>query len=85
MVIDGNIQAELVREVDRLGSSWAPSYNDLEEKLPYMDAVINESLRLLPPAFITLREIEAGLDIDGRSCAAPYLPHLARFAPQFTA
>lgn len=54
-----------MKEVDGLGSEWAPSYDDLEEKLPYMDAVINESLRLYPPAFVTVRENEADLDLDG--------------------
>ena len=61
------IQAKLIEEIDGFGPKWDPSYDDLEENLPYLDAVINESLRIHPPAFLTLRETEAALEIDGGS------------------
>ena len=54
-----------MREIDQLGTSWVPSYEALEEQLPYMDAVINESLRLFPPAWLTMREAETDLEVQG--------------------
>jgi len=40
------LQAKVVAEVDGLGQQWLASFADLEEKLPYLDAVLKESLRL---------------------------------------
>ena len=62
-----------MKEVDKLGTSWVPTYETLEEQLPYMDAVINESLRLFPPAWLTMREAETDLDLHGKAFHAPEL------------
>lgn len=62
-----------MKEVDKLGTSWVPTYETLEEQLPYMDAVINESLRLFPPAWLTMREAETDLELHGKASHAPEL------------
>jgi len=59
------LQAKLVAELDALGKDWVVSYADLEEKLPYMDAVLKESLRLYPPAHLTVREAESDMTVEG--------------------
>lgn len=60
-------QARLVKEVDELGTSWLPTYEALEGRLPYMDAVINESLRLFPPVWLTMREVETDVELLGKA------------------
>ena len=61
------IQAKVVKEIDGLGPDWVPAYEDLEEKLPYIDAVLHEALRLFPPAFHLWREAEEPLVFEGDS------------------
>jgi cytochrome P450 len=62
-------QAQLAAEVDALGKDWVASFSDLEEKLPYMDAVLKESLRLYPPAHTLVREAEKNITVEGSSCS----------------
>jgi len=60
-------QAKIVAEVDALGKDWVASFADLEERLPYMDAAIKESLRLYPPAHTLMREAESDMLVEGYS------------------
>lgn len=63
----GLSQEKLIAEVDALGDGFAPNHTDLEEKLPYMDAVLKETLRLFPPAHTLTREAERDMTIGGES------------------
>lgn len=60
-----HLQAKIVAEVDALGKDWVASFADLEERLPYMDAAIKESLRLYPPAHTLMREAESDMLVEG--------------------
>lgn len=57
---------KLVEEIDGLGRDWRLTFEALEQDLPYMDAIIKESLRVYSPAFMTLRAAEEDLKIDGK-------------------
>ena len=60
------VQDKVIAEVDALGKDWAPSLEDLEEKLPYLDACLKEALRLYPPAHLLFRETESDMTLEGR-------------------
>ena len=65
-------QDKVIAEVDALGDHWVPSFGDLEEKLPYMDACLKESLRLYPPGHVHIRESESDTILEGSfSCLNP--------------
>ncbi len=49
-------QERLVAEIDRVLGQRPPTYADLE-RLPFTEAVVQESMRLYPPAFILGREV----------------------------
>jgi cytochrome P450 len=66
-------QAKLTAEVDALGKDWTATFSDVHEKLPYMDAVLKESLRLYPPGHLLFREAEADTLVEGPS---PFPLHL---------
>ncbi|BDA42318.1 Cytochrome P450 3A24 [Coccomyxa sp. Obi] len=56
--------AKLIQEVDAFGRDRLPQNNDLE-KLPYVQAVFKEALRLFPPGHISIREAVEDLNLDG--------------------
>ena len=55
----------VMKEIDAVsGSSHDWTFNQLES-LPYMTQVINECLRLYPPAPATVRDVRAGVRLAG--------------------
>ena len=68
------MQAKVLAEVDALVQGqldYSPSYEDMEQKLPYLDAVLKEALRLYPPAHTLLRQAVEDTEIGGER---PQLP-----------
>ena len=62
------MQAKVLAEVDALVKSqpdYSPSYEDVEQKLPYLDAVLKEALRLYPPAHTLLRQAVEDTEVGG--------------------
>ncbi|KAK9820578.1 hypothetical protein WJX72_011843 [[Myrmecia] bisecta] len=57
-------QAKLLREIDQVVGSRKPTFADLD-KLPYLDAVFKESLRLYPPAGVTVRVAKEDMNLGG--------------------
>ena len=62
-------QATLAAEIDAFGRERKPTIADLDQ-LPYLDAVLKESMRLFPPGHTTGRVAERDMDLGGgcRSC-----------------
>lgn len=59
-----DVEAKVVAEVlSVMGKDGQPSYDDILNKLPYCTAVINEVLRLYPPAPVTVRTLEQPLEL----------------------
>ena len=58
------VAAELQDEIDKGVTDWPPDYATLED-LPLLDAVIKESMRLLPPVAYTFRTPMQEVEIDG--------------------
>jgi cytochrome P450 len=58
------VSARLRDEVDRVLGTRPPAIGDLAE-LPYLDAVLRESLRLYPPAFVVGRETTRAIEVAG--------------------
>ena len=61
------MQQKCMEEVDALGSDYTPNYEDLESRMPYLDAVVKESLRLFPPGHLLLRETTEDLKLKGEA------------------
>ena len=59
-------QAKALEEVDALGHDYTPTYEDMEEKIPYLTAVIKETMRLYPAAHLIVREAVTDLNIHGK-------------------
>lgn len=57
-------EAKLIEELDSLPDNFIPTFETVQS-LPYLNAVFNESLRLLPPAPYTIRKSKKGMCIDG--------------------
>jgi cytochrome P450 len=64
---DRDVSLRLHREVDALGRP--PTYNDLDA-LPFTRAVIAESMRLYPPAWVIGRRTTEPLELDGYTVPA---------------
>ena len=57
------LQQRLIQEIDALGPNY--SYEDLDTKVPYMDAIVKESLRLYPPGHLLIRDTTEDLKLKG--------------------
>ena len=73
-------EARLRAELDSLGGA-SPVLSDLE-RMPYLDAVVRESLRLYPPAWAIGREIVSPLQIAGYDLPAGMEVVVSPFAMQ---
>jgi cytochrome P450 len=76
-----NVEQRLQHELDTVLAGRAPAYQDLA-KLTYLRMVIEEAMRLYPPAWITVRTVVADDQIDGYRVPAgakvlisPYVTH----------
>lgn len=58
-------EGRLHEEVDRVLAGRAPTAADVEA-LPYTRAVLSESMRLYPPAWIVTRQAKHDVEVDGR-------------------
>jgi cytochrome P450 len=69
-LLDGEPEAaaRLRRELDDVLGDALPTYDDLA-RLPYTTAVIAETLRLRPPAWMLEREVKEPIDIGGYPAA----------------
>jgi cytochrome P450 len=65
---DDAAQARLRAELEQLGAA-APTANDLA-RLPYLDAVVRESLRLFPPVWALSREVTKSFQLGGYTIPA---------------
>jgi cytochrome P450 len=62
-------EAALHEEVDRVLAGRAPAAADVD-RLPFTRAVLSESMRLYPPAWIVTRQAKHDVEIAGRRVAA---------------
>ena len=63
------VEARLHEEVDRVLAGRAPTAADVEQ-LPYTKAVLSESMRLYPPAWIVTRQAKHDVEVGGRRVPA---------------
>jgi len=61
------VLARLFEEQERVLGGAAPSVDQLEKGLPYLEMVLDEVLRLYPPAWIGPRRAGRAFTFDGRS------------------
>jgi cytochrome P450 len=64
-----DVLAKLREELDRVLQGKVPDTEDLQQ-LVYAKAVLNESMRLRPPAGILLRKVNEDTEVDGYSLRA---------------
>jgi len=66
LVTDTHVQDKLRAEIDQMcsGDEVSPSY-DVLHKMEYLDMVINEALRMYPPAFVLQRDCNETCTIKG--------------------
>lgn len=76
-----HVQAKLIGEIDQVLNAGTPTLEDLP-KLTYTTQVINEVLRLYPPAYLFAREAVTNQELDGYLIPAgtlifitPYVTH----------
>ncbi len=74
-----DVQSKLREEVDRVVEGRTPNFEDLQ-KMPYMKAVIKETLRLYPPIPINARVAQDDIVVDNylipKGVSVIYLYHL---------
>ena len=63
------VESKLHEEVDRVLAGRAPTADDVDG-LPYTRAVLSESMRLYPPAWIVTRQAKHDVDVAGRRVPA---------------
>src|SRR4051812_1716065 len=63
------VEGRLHEEVDAVLGGRAPTAADVE-RLPYTRAVLSESMRLYPPAWIVTRQAKHDVEVAGRRIAA---------------
>lgn len=59
-----NVQRRLMAELDSVLGGRTPTIEQMEH-LPYLEAVVNESMRILPPVPYTLRRSTVEIDMHG--------------------
>lgn len=57
-------QKHLLHEIDAFDGR-IPSYDDLDDHFPYLDAVLREAMRLFPPVTFAIRSAEQDLTLAG--------------------
>ncbi|EQC28151.1 hypothetical protein SDRG_14108 [Saprolegnia diclina VS20] len=65
-----DVQAKAVAEIDAVVGRDGKIKYEVLQNLPYLNAVLTESLRLFPPLPATMRNLETDLDIGGYTVAA---------------
>ena len=60
-----DVEAKLHEEADRVLAGRAPGADDVE-RLPYTRAVLSESMRLYPPAWVVTRQAKHDVTVAGR-------------------
>ena len=61
-------EAKLLAEIDGWGRHKAlPSAADLPSALPYTAAVVQEALRMYPPAAVAVREVPCGISLGDKA------------------
>jgi cytochrome P450 len=63
------VEARLHEEIDRVLAGRAPTAADVDE-LPYTRAVLSETMRLYPPAWIVTRQAKHDVEVAGRRVPA---------------
>jgi cytochrome P450 len=80
------VTARLLQELDRELHGAPPTAADLE-RLPYLDQVVKETLRLYPPAASAVRTAREGFDWQGYRVNAGevvfYSPYISHRIPQY--
>lgn len=63
------VREKLLNELSTVLAGRSPTIEDLGD-LPYLEMVINETLRLYPPAWVLLRRARESVEIDGTNVSA---------------
>ncbi len=63
------VREQLLNELSSVLAGRSPTVEDLAH-LPYLEMVINETLRLYPPAWLMLRRARESVEIDGTHVSA---------------
>jgi cytochrome P450 len=72
------VQRKLLEEIRTVLDGRAPAVDDLA-KLTYTDWVLNESMRLYPPAWMQMRFVAEPVELDGRRLPAGTLLMLSQW------
>jgi cytochrome P450 len=74
-------EARLLEELDSALAGRAPTFADLP-RLPYTNQVINETMRLYPPAWTITREAQAPVEIGGYTIPAGSIVLMSQYVVQ---
>jgi cytochrome P450 len=60
-------EAKLLAEIDALGPDFVPTFDNMQTgtALPYLHAVLQEALRMYPPAPFTIRQAKEDMTVGG--------------------